>query len=207
MTHFSFILPYHKADCLYAGNIVIIEALPHSPIAPLPHMHSYLSESDLYFLLLPTLWLTAQGQPPTYSWFISQLQNILGNDVVSHSLCSGGAMALALASVADNAIQAMGHWSSNTCTPANIGNDHDEPHLATHGGHVLGSSMRMDCSIDIGMEGCTHDAGEEEKAEAARLKRLEEMKRDEEVKRRLAERKTDEEKEQKQKQGEGKKQK
>ncbi|KIJ41552.1 hypothetical protein M422DRAFT_172196, partial [Sphaerobolus stellatus SS14] len=65
-THFSFILPYHKADCFYAGNIVIIEALPHSPIDPLLHMLSYLSECDSSFLLLPTLWLTLQGLPPTY---------------------------------------------------------------------------------------------------------------------------------------------
>ncbi|KIJ24417.1 hypothetical protein M422DRAFT_194709 [Sphaerobolus stellatus SS14] len=38
----------------------------------------------------------------------------LGTDVAGHSLHSGGATALALAGVPDNAIQAMGRWSSDT---------------------------------------------------------------------------------------------
>ncbi|KIJ57299.1 hypothetical protein M422DRAFT_238894 [Sphaerobolus stellatus SS14] len=113
-TRFTFILPYHKADRFYAGNTVIIEALPGSPTDPLHHMCRYVSMRDASFPLLPALWITAQGQPPTYSWFVSRLQKLIGNDVAGHSLRSGGATALALAGVADNAIQAMGHWSSDT---------------------------------------------------------------------------------------------
>ncbi|KIJ24644.1 hypothetical protein M422DRAFT_194441 [Sphaerobolus stellatus SS14] len=111
---FTFILPYHKADRFYAGNTVIIEALPGSPINPFHHMCQYVAMRDASFPLLPALWITAQGQPPTYSWFVSRLQKLIGNDVAGHSLRSGGATALALAGVADNAIQAMGRWSSDT---------------------------------------------------------------------------------------------
>ncbi|KIJ39560.1 hypothetical protein M422DRAFT_174915 [Sphaerobolus stellatus SS14] len=111
---YSFTLPFHKADRFYSGNTVMIEALPESPVDPLTHLQRYLISRDHSFPLLPALWLTAAGYPPTYSLFISHLQAILGKDVAGHSLHSGGATALALAGVADNAIQAMGRWSSDT---------------------------------------------------------------------------------------------
>ncbi|KIJ32984.1 hypothetical protein M422DRAFT_134180, partial [Sphaerobolus stellatus SS14] len=113
-SRFSFTLPFHKADHFYAGNTVMIEALPNSPLDPLTHLRAYLMLRDSAFPLLPTLWLTAQGSPPTYSWFVSRLQRTLGDSVAGHSLRSGGATALALAGVTDNAIQAMGRWSSDT---------------------------------------------------------------------------------------------
>ncbi|KIJ36429.1 hypothetical protein M422DRAFT_98501, partial [Sphaerobolus stellatus SS14] len=113
-THFSFILPFHKADQFYAGNTVMIEALPHSPIDPLFHLQHYLDSGDRSFPFFPALWLTSQGKLPTYSWFVGQLQSFLGTDIAGHSLRSGGTTALALAGVPDNAIQATGCWSSDT---------------------------------------------------------------------------------------------
>ncbi|KIJ32475.1 hypothetical protein M422DRAFT_265642 [Sphaerobolus stellatus SS14] len=73
-SRFSFTLPFHKADRFYAGNTVMIEALPNSPLDPLTHLRAYLMLQDSAFPLLPTLWLTVQGSPPTYSWFVSRLQ-------------------------------------------------------------------------------------------------------------------------------------
>ncbi|KIJ32235.1 hypothetical protein M422DRAFT_104766, partial [Sphaerobolus stellatus SS14] len=104
-TRFSFTLPFHKADRFYAGNTVMIESLPDSPLDPLSHLRAYLAQRDTRFPLLPALWLTSEGRPPTYSWFVSRLQRFLGNDVAGHSLRSGGATALALAGISDNAIQ------------------------------------------------------------------------------------------------------
>ncbi|KIJ28304.1 hypothetical protein M422DRAFT_107012, partial [Sphaerobolus stellatus SS14] len=104
-SRFSFTLPFHKADRFYAGNTVMIDALAGSPIDPLGHMLSYIASRDTVFPLLPTLWISRQGLPPTYSWFVSRLQNLLGDDVAGHSLRSGGATALALTGVSDNAIQ------------------------------------------------------------------------------------------------------
>ncbi|KIJ41368.1 hypothetical protein M422DRAFT_255560 [Sphaerobolus stellatus SS14] len=83
----------------------MIEALPDSPIDPLCHILSYLAYHIMAFPLLPTLWITQLGLPPTYSWFISRLQNFLGDDVAGHSLRSGGATALALAGVLTNGNQ------------------------------------------------------------------------------------------------------
>ncbi|KIJ50206.1 hypothetical protein M422DRAFT_159981 [Sphaerobolus stellatus SS14] len=51
---------------------------------------------------------------PTHFAFTLPYHKADCDDIAGHSLCSGGAMALALADVADNAIQAMGHWSSDT---------------------------------------------------------------------------------------------
>ncbi|KIJ39233.1 hypothetical protein M422DRAFT_78254, partial [Sphaerobolus stellatus SS14] len=85
-TRFSFILPFHKADCFYAGNTVMIQALPHSLLDPLFHVRRYISSHDRFFPLLPALWLTTFGRPPSYSWFVSHLQNFLGSNVSGHSL-------------------------------------------------------------------------------------------------------------------------
>ncbi|KIJ37335.1 hypothetical protein M422DRAFT_33864 [Sphaerobolus stellatus SS14] len=43
VTCFSFTLLFHKADCFYMGNIVMIESLPDSPINPLSHLQAYLA--------------------------------------------------------------------------------------------------------------------------------------------------------------------
>ncbi|KIJ43642.1 hypothetical protein M422DRAFT_169609 [Sphaerobolus stellatus SS14] len=64
---FSFTLPFHKADRFYAGNMVMIQAVPHSPLDPLFHVRRYILSRDHSFPLLPALWLTSIGRPPSYS--------------------------------------------------------------------------------------------------------------------------------------------
>ena len=50
---------------------------------------------------------------PTQSWFINRLKALFPDDnVVGHSLRSGGATALALAGVPLERIQIIGRWSS-----------------------------------------------------------------------------------------------
>ncbi|KAF8591031.1 hypothetical protein K439DRAFT_1644463 [Ramaria rubella] len=107
-TRYSFRLPYHKGDRLYEGSTIMIEAHPSSALNAVPHMQSYLAKHDERFFLLPELWLTSFGSMPTYSWFVARLQSFLGSSITGHSICSGGATALALAGVADDVIQAMG---------------------------------------------------------------------------------------------------
>ncbi|KAF8574967.1 hypothetical protein K439DRAFT_1271807, partial [Ramaria rubella] len=104
-THYSFHLPYHKGDRLYEGSTIMIEAHPSSALNAIPRMQSYLAKRDESFFLLPELWLTLFGSVPTYSWFVAQLQSVLGSSVASHSFCSGVATALALAGIADDVIQ------------------------------------------------------------------------------------------------------
>ena len=109
---FSFHLPYHKGNRFFEGNVVMIHSLPHTNHCLVKCMVQYIALQDSKFPLLPELWLSSTGDVPTYSWVVLCLQSSLGRDVGSHSLCSGGAMALALASVSDNHIQMMGHWAS-----------------------------------------------------------------------------------------------
>ncbi|KIJ36982.1 hypothetical protein M422DRAFT_178685, partial [Sphaerobolus stellatus SS14] len=73
-SRFSFTLPFHKADHFYASNTVMIEALLLLPISPLFHLHHYLHSHNCLFALLPMLWVTSNGTPPTYSWFVCCLQ-------------------------------------------------------------------------------------------------------------------------------------
>ena len=113
-SRFSFHLPYHKADRFYEGNTIIIDAIPSSALNPLTPMLAYIRLRDCKFPLRPSLWLLANGQPPTYSWFVHRLQSVLGSNFAGHSLRSGGATDLALSGVSDDAIQAMGRWSSDT---------------------------------------------------------------------------------------------
>ena len=110
---FSFHLPFHEADCFYQGIKSIVLAKPDMPLDPLLFMQCYVSLCDSLFPFHPELWLTSVGVIPTAAWFTSGLTSILGPDVGSHPICSGAATSLALASVSDNIIQGMGHWSSH----------------------------------------------------------------------------------------------
>jgi len=58
--------------------------------------------------------LTSIGCTLTYTWVILHLWTTLDKEVRGHSLQSGGATALALASVSDDVIQSMGWWASDT---------------------------------------------------------------------------------------------
>jgi hypothetical protein len=116
-TQFSFHLPYHKGDQLYHGNKVIIWQWSKAVISPLPHFCDYLASHDLRYPLHPEPWLDVHGCVPSYSWFVSCLQSILGADIAGHSLRAGGATVLALTGIPDDVIQAFGRWSSDTfCT-------------------------------------------------------------------------------------------
>jgi hypothetical protein len=75
---------------------------------------AYLQSHDQNFPLLPQLWLHSTGQPPTHTWFMSCLRLLYPVDVAGHSLCAGGATALALAGATNNYIHTAGHWSSDT---------------------------------------------------------------------------------------------
>jgi hypothetical protein len=112
--YFSFHLPFHKADRLYQGSVVIVRHYGDPCLAALPAVLAYLVSRDASFPLHPELWLTSSSVVPSYSWFVSCLQAVLGKHVTGHSLRSGGATALALAAVPDSMIQATGHWTSDT---------------------------------------------------------------------------------------------
>ena len=77
-------------------------------------MTKYIALRNALFPMLPDLWLTSSGDTPSYSWVITHLHATLGHEVGGHSLWSGGATALALAGISDNAIQSMGQWASDT---------------------------------------------------------------------------------------------
>jgi hypothetical protein len=110
---FSFVLPSHKADRFFEGSSIVVEARD-SRLCPLLPFRKYLSVRDARFPFHPHLWLRATGQPPTYSWVVGRLRDLLGADVAGHSMRSGGATALALAGVPDDHIQARGRWSSES---------------------------------------------------------------------------------------------
>jgi len=111
---YSYHLPYHKGDRFFEGNIVMVQSIQMSSKCPVSWMKKYIALRDAKFPLFPELWLTSTGHAPTYTWVISHLRRSLDNEVGGHSLRSGGATALALAGVSDNAIQSMGRWASDT---------------------------------------------------------------------------------------------
>jgi hypothetical protein len=111
--HFSFQLPFHKADHFYQGSKIFVLSKTTSPHNPLPFMSHYLLSRDASFPFHPKLWLTSAGVSPTSSWFTSRLRSTLGPDVGGHSIRSGAATALAVDGIPDNIIQGMGRWSSD----------------------------------------------------------------------------------------------
>jgi hypothetical protein len=110
---FSFLLPSHKADRFFEGNRVILQRLA-APDDPDSAFRLYLRSRDHRFPLHSPLWLRTDGSIPTRGWFIRRLRHHFPSDVGGHSLCAGGAMALAQAGVAPNIIQATGRWASDT---------------------------------------------------------------------------------------------
>ena len=114
LTTFLFHLPSHKTDHFYHGSTIVVKA--RVPLLD-PHCHfiQYLTHRDSCFVFHPQLWLHVNGHMPTYSWVIQQLKLMLSDNMAGHSLCSGRATALALASVRlpNDRIQVCGHWSSD----------------------------------------------------------------------------------------------
>src|SRR5258707_11747656 len=110
--HAAFFLPMHKADHLWEGSSIVLEQRL-GLLDPLPIFKSYLKSRDTLFPHLPNLWLTKAGKIPMRSWFIAKLCALFpSDDVAGHSLCSGGATALALAGTPLERIQMIGRWSS-----------------------------------------------------------------------------------------------
>ncbi|KAG2738749.1 hypothetical protein P692DRAFT_201675228, partial [Suillus brevipes Sb2] len=102
--HFSFLLPWDKADIHFEGNQVLIQrsAGEDDPLAPFV---SYLGMRDLKFPLQPFLWLRASGSPPTRGWFMRRLRAFFPSSIGGHSMRAGGATSLAAASVPPASIQ------------------------------------------------------------------------------------------------------
>lgn len=111
-TNYSFLLPFHKADRLFEGNRILIQAT-NTDDNPLTAFANYLQCRDTSFLLNPELWLRANGSIPTRRWFMRRLTSLF-DDVGGQSLRAGGATAYAEAGVPSHIIQALGRWSSET---------------------------------------------------------------------------------------------
>lgn len=112
--HYQLHLPAHKADRFFQGNLILIQKTD-SPSAPnpIPILQRYLRMRDERFPGHLHLFLRADGNIPTRSWFITRVKALFPDNVAGHSMRSGGATALAIAGVPDNRIQAMGRWSSD----------------------------------------------------------------------------------------------
>jgi len=110
---YSFLLPGHKANCTYEGNLVIIE-WTKLPTGPHSFFKSYLTSQDHIHPLKPELWLHESGIVLTHSWFIKQLCHFFPSDIAGQSMHAGGATSLAEAGVPPNVIQAIGWWALNT---------------------------------------------------------------------------------------------
>ncbi|KAF7318343.1 hypothetical protein HMN09_00343100 [Mycena chlorophos] len=111
--HFSFFLPYHKADRFYEGNTIIIQQTARRS-DPYSLFRTYLASRDGLFPMNRELWLRSNGTSPTRSWFIARLKGYFPQDVAGQSLRAGGATSLAEAGVPPNVIQAIGRWASDT---------------------------------------------------------------------------------------------
>ena len=106
------LLPGHKADRFFEGNTLQFSR-SSSPVAPFDLFGQYLSARNAWFCWLPELWLLANGQPPTRSWFTCQLRRFFSSDISGHSMRAGGATALASAGVPDDRIRLRGRWTSD----------------------------------------------------------------------------------------------
>ncbi|TFY50678.1 hypothetical protein EVG20_g11389 [Dentipellis fragilis] len=109
---FRFLLPTSKTDRVFNGAEIIItgSAMDDDPLAPFLR---YLHSRDHQFPFHPHLWLRASGKPPTRTWFMCRLQTIFPADITGHSMCAGGATALAEDGVPLDYIQLLGHWTSD----------------------------------------------------------------------------------------------
>ncbi|TDL28543.1 hypothetical protein BD410DRAFT_811641 [Rickenella mellea] len=99
---FGFTLPYHKADRFFEGNEVRIQRQPGS-FDPRRIFLAYLSRRDDLFSYRAELWIRANGDLPTRTWFLTKLHSIVPDlNIAGHSLRSGGATYYAVQGVPDN---------------------------------------------------------------------------------------------------------
>ena len=97
LRQYSFFLPYHKGDCFFEGNTILVQQT-NTPTDPYKPFLVYLEVRDVRFPLNPELWLTSRGQVPTRHWFMSHLRRFFPAD----------------AGADPTTIQAVGCWSSDT---------------------------------------------------------------------------------------------
>lgn len=64
--HVSFFLPFHKADRLYEGNVVMVQARSDD-LDPIKVFKTYLQSHDSLFPFSAALWLREDGSIPRYS--------------------------------------------------------------------------------------------------------------------------------------------
>lgn len=109
---YSFLLPAHKADPYFEGNVIII---PKTFLQGKPWLafRAFLSARDAKHPASSPLWLTSGGQMPTRSFFINRLCRVLGKEYAGQSMRAGGATALAQARTPSSSIKQMGRWSSS----------------------------------------------------------------------------------------------
>jgi hypothetical protein len=111
---YSFILPTHKADASYEGNVILIQPFLED-LDPKPSFKRYVASRDRQFPLNPELWLTSAGTMPTRAWFIRRLRAFFPDVLIAgQSMRAGGATCLATTGALPAIIQAAGRWSSNT---------------------------------------------------------------------------------------------
>lgn len=110
---FQFLLPGHKADRFFEGNLVVIQSTEVDDDAWSP-FRKYLGLRDQLFPHRAELWLKSDGTIPTRSWFLHRLHKHFPGNVGGQSLRAGDATALAEAGIPASMIQAIGRWSSVT---------------------------------------------------------------------------------------------
>ena len=106
------ILLCHKADQFFEGSTLLLCPSP-SPINPISPIRRYLTSRDQLFLWHSHLWVLTDGTPPTRSWFMRRLQQFFPDSILGHSMCAGGATALAAAGLPDDRIRLRGRWTSD----------------------------------------------------------------------------------------------
>lgn len=112
-TCYQFLLPAHKADQFFEGNIVIVTKwqFAHNPLC---HFDHCLCLCDACFPLASPLWITSVGHVPTRSFFTKKLATFFNKGIAGQSMCAGGATSLAEHGVAPALIQGTSRWSSDS---------------------------------------------------------------------------------------------
>ena len=110
---YQFLLPAHKADRFFEGNIIIVtkRQFAHNPLC---HFDHYLRRRDALFPVASPLWITSASRVPTRSFFTKRLANFFDKGVAGQSMRAGGATSLAEHGVAPTIIQCTGRWTSDT---------------------------------------------------------------------------------------------
>ena len=92
-TSYGYLLPAYKANHFFEGSRIFIND-DTAPIGvqPAQEFRAYLSSRNQSFSLLPALWLTSHGTPPTRSWFLNRLRTVIMDTAIAgQSLRVGGA--------------------------------------------------------------------------------------------------------------------